>query len=51
MMAETLQWTSADKVIAVLGPTGAGKSYFVRAATGDNSVEAGDTLTSGQSHR
>jgi ABC-type hemin transport system ATPase subunit len=37
-----------DVVIAVMGPTGAGKSYFVQAATGDNSIEVGHTLQSGR---
>jgi len=37
-----------DVVIAVMGPTGAGKSSFVRAATGDNSVDVGHTLQSGR---
>ncbi len=48
-MGEKYEWASGDSVIAVMGPTGVGKSYFVRAATGDESVEVGHTLQSGQS--
>ncbi|KAL9597853.1 MAG: hypothetical protein Q9219_004874 [cf. Caloplaca sp. 3 TL-2023] len=37
---------SEDRVIAVMGATGAGKSSFVRAATGDKSINVGETLQS-----
>jgi len=48
-MGEKYESISEDRVIAVMGPTGVGKSYFVRAATGDESVEVGHTLQSGNS--
>ncbi|KAJ5118862.1 hypothetical protein N7448_010567 [Penicillium atrosanguineum] len=38
--------TPADAVIVVLGPTGVGKSHFIRAATGDSSIKVGATLES-----
>lgn len=40
--------TAADAVIVVLGPTGVGKSHFIRAATGDPSIKVGATLESGK---
>jgi signal recognition particle receptor subunit beta len=40
---------SEDKVIIIIGPTGTGKSYFVRAMTSDESVLISATLQSGQS--
>ena len=40
--------TSGDNIIVVLGPTGVGKSYFVKAATGDESIRLGDGLASGE---
>lgn len=40
--------TPADAVIVVLGPTGVGKSHFIRAATGDSSIKVGATLESGK---
>ena len=43
------EFGSDDKVIAIMGVTGAGKSSFVRAVTGDKSIEVGDALQSGQS--
>lgn len=39
---------SDDILIAVMGATGAGKSTFVRLATGDNSIRVGQSLRSGQ---
>lgn len=39
---------STDRVIAVMGATGAGKSYFVRTATGDQSIVVGGGLKSGK---
>jgi ABC-type hemin transport system ATPase subunit len=42
--AELLQ---ADAVVIVLGPTGAGKSKFIREATGED-VEVGSKLESGR---
>jgi putative ribosome biogenesis GTPase RsgA len=48
-MGMEYEWTSEDKVIAVMGATGVGKSYFVQAATGDESAQVGHTLQSGQS--
>ena len=39
--------TSEDSVIVVLGPTGVGKSHFIRAATGNSSIKVGATLESG----
>jgi tetratricopeptide (TPR) repeat protein len=41
--------TPEDAVIVVLGPTGVGKSHFIRAATGDSSIKVGATLQSGKS--
>ncbi|KAL0948456.1 hypothetical protein HGRIS_011029 [Hohenbuehelia grisea] len=38
--------TQGDMIIAVMGPTGAGKSTFVNAATGRNSTEVGHSLES-----
>lgn len=40
--------TPTDAVIVVLGPTGVGKSHFIRAATGDSSIKVGATLESGK---
>lgn len=40
---------SEDRVVAVMGPTGAGKSTFVHAVTGDKSIQVGHGLASGQS--
>lgn len=40
--------TPADAVIVILGPTGVGKSHFIRAATGDSSIKVGATLESGK---
>lgn len=36
-------------VIIVLGPTGAGKSYFINKATGNDDVVVGHSLMSGKS--
>lgn len=41
--------TPEDAVIVVLGPTGVGKSHFIRAVTGDSSIKVGATLQSGKS--
>ena len=38
-----------EKVILVMGVTGAGKSRFIRTTTGDSSVIVGDTLRSSRS--
>jgi len=38
-----------EKVILVMGVTGAGKSRFIRIATGDPGVTVGDTLHSSRS--
>lgn len=38
---------SADKIIVVMGPTGVGKSRFIKEATGDD-VQVGDSLFSGR---
>ncbi|KAL9040600.1 MAG: hypothetical protein Q9214_004423 [Letrouitia sp. 1 TL-2023] len=45
------EFGSEDRVIAVMGATGAGKSTFVHAATGDKSIEVGYTLQSSYVHR
>jgi transcriptional regulator with AAA-type ATPase domain len=37
----------ADAVVIVMGPTGAGKSRFIREVTGED-VEVGDSLESGK---
>ena len=36
-----------ERVIAVMGVTGAGKSAFIKLATGDDSIKVGSTLESG----
>ena len=36
-----------QKVIAVLGPTGAGKSTFIKDIVGDETIIIGDNLNSG----
>jgi tetratricopeptide (TPR) repeat protein len=41
--------TPQDAVIVILGPTGVGKSHFIRAVTGDSSIKVGATLQSGKS--
>jgi GTPase SAR1 family protein len=41
-MGEPYKWTSEDTVIAVMGPTGAGKTSFVR-------TQVGHSLKSGKS--
>lgn len=38
---------AADAVVVVMGPTGAGKSRFIREATGED-VEVGDSLQSSE---
>lgn len=43
--------TPEDAVIVVMGATGVGKSYFIRAATGDDTIKVGSTLQSGKNHR
>lgn len=44
-----LKLISEDAVIVVLGPTGVGKSHFIRAATGNSSIKVGAALESGKS--
>ncbi|KAF2742656.1 hypothetical protein M011DRAFT_511079 [Sporormia fimetaria CBS 119925] len=44
--ASTSYLTSKPAVIVLLGPTGSGKSYFIRAATEDPSVKVGHGLES-----
>jgi ABC-type lipoprotein export system ATPase subunit len=42
----TLRGGDREILIAVMGVTGSGKSYFCRAATGDDDIEVGDGLES-----
>jgi uridine kinase len=39
--------SSNEVIIAVMGASGSGKSYFVQLATGDSNVGVGHTLKSG----
>lgn len=45
----TTEGTSEEVVIAVMGVTGSGKSTFIRAMTGNDSVHVGHGLESGNS--
>lgn len=49
-MAEFI-WRPGDNLILVMGESGVGKSHFVRAATGDTSIEVGGRLHTGQSQQ
>jgi len=43
-MAPSDQKTNFDVLIALLGMTGAGKTTFVRAASGDETLEVGHSI-------
>ncbi|PPR06717.1 hypothetical protein CVT24_013037, partial [Panaeolus cyanescens] len=45
-VTDSLELSESDILIAVMGPTGAGKSTFIKNATGYHKVEIGDDLAS-----
>ncbi|KAF7771742.1 hypothetical protein Agabi119p4_6053 [Agaricus bisporus var. burnettii] len=49
-VANTSEIGEDDIIIAIMGPTGAGKSTFVKIATGSENVEIGHTLRSSTQH-
>lgn len=43
-----MEVTDDCRIVVVMGTTGSGKSRLVRLATGDESVQIGESLRSGQ---
>lgn len=48
-MSKVSSYRADIPIIAVLGPTGVGKSFFIRKATGNADVKIGHGLESGKS--